>query len=102
MDDSEMGEMIDFLAKNPEAGAVIEGTGGLRKLRWARNGRGKSAGYRVIYYFHDQDAPIYTFLVYGKGKQANLTAEQKKTVRKFVDDLKKSIRDEQGIGRKAK
>jgi len=48
---------------------LIPGTGGLRKLRWARQGAGKSGGYRAIYYIHDSEAPIYAVLAYGKNNQ---------------------------------
>ena len=46
---SERGDVIDYVAANPKAGDLIQGTGGVRKLRWARGGRGKSGGVRVIY-----------------------------------------------------
>ena len=49
----------DHLAARPKAGVLIEGTGGVRKLRWARDGRGKSGGVRVIYYFHSEAMPLY-------------------------------------------
>ncbi len=52
-DDDEKTEFITYLAYNPEAGIVIPGSGGLRKLRWGRKGVGKRGGVRVIYYFHD-------------------------------------------------
>lgn len=45
-------EVIDYLAAHPKAGALLQGTGGIRKLRWGSDGRGKSGGVRVIYYFH--------------------------------------------------
>jgi hypothetical protein len=45
---------IDYLAAFPKAGVIMQGTGGIRKLRWARQGSGKSGGVRVIYYFHNE------------------------------------------------
>lgn len=69
--------MLEFLAKRPKAGRVIAGTGGLRKVRVARVGRGKSAGTRVIYYYHNEDKPILLLLIYAKAKQDNLTDAQK-------------------------
>ena len=51
--------LINHLAKHPGAGVLIPGTGGIRKLRWAREGMGKSGGVRVIYYFHDVRIPLY-------------------------------------------
>ena len=46
-------DIVDYLASHPKAGVVIQGTGGIRKVRWAREGMGKRAGVRVIYYYHD-------------------------------------------------
>lgn len=51
--------IIDYLAEHPKAGDVMRGTGGVRKLRWGKGGRGKSGGVRVIYYFHDTRLPLY-------------------------------------------
>jgi len=51
--DSERLEFISFIAQNPEAGHLIPGSGGVRKVRWSRAGAGKRGGVRVIYYFHD-------------------------------------------------
>jgi DNA-binding transcriptional regulator YiaG len=72
--------LITFLAENPTAGAVIAGTGGVRKVRFATGGRGKSGATRVIYYYFDVDVPLYALLIYGKGEQANLTPDQKRAV----------------------
>ena len=55
----ERSDVIDFIARNPEAGVVIRGTGGLRKHRHAAKGRGKNGGVRVIYYYHDQAMPVF-------------------------------------------
>lgn len=94
--DAERAELVDFLARNALSGVLIKGTGGLRKLRWARPGMGKSGGYRTVYYFHDFEAPIYAVLVYGKGKQADLTPEQRKSASTLVGELKRAIRDARG------
>ncbi len=64
------------------------GTGGVRKLRFAAKGKGKSGGVRVIYYFYDQDLPIYALLVYGKNERADMTAEQRKSVAAFAAAIK--------------
>ena len=73
-------QLIDFLANNPLAGDLIEGTGGVRKVRFAAKGRGKSGGVRVIYYYYSLEVPLIALLVYGKNEQANLTAAQKRAV----------------------
>jgi len=59
-------DMLEFLAR---AGRVIQGTGGLRKVRIARPGKGKSGGARVIYYYHNEDKPILLLLIYAKADQ---------------------------------
>ena len=59
-------EITGFIANNPEAGGVIPGTGGLRKLRWPGRSKGKRGGYRVIYYFFNRGVPIYLRAIYPK------------------------------------
>lgn len=85
LDDGEFDGMLELLAKRPKAGRVIQGTGGLRKVRIARQGGGKSGGTRVIYYFHNEHKPILLLLIYAKAKQDNLTARQKAQLKKYVD-----------------
>jgi hypothetical protein len=63
-------ELIFALAAHPEAGDEIPGTGGVRKVRFAARGKGKSGGVRAIYYFYDQDCPLYAIFLYGKNEQA--------------------------------
>jgi mRNA-degrading endonuclease RelE of RelBE toxin-antitoxin system len=58
MPESERGELVAFVAANPEAGKVIPETGGVRKLRWGLPGRGKRGGARVIYYYHSERPPV--------------------------------------------
>jgi hypothetical protein len=82
---------IDFIARNPEKGQLIEGTGGVRKVRWSRDGSGKSGGVRVIYYFHSEAIPIYLLAIYAKGERADLSAAQKKQARAFVETLKATL-----------
>ena len=74
----ERDELIEFLAKNPDAGEEITGTGGVRKLRWAGMGKGKRGGLRIIYYFYNETAPVFLLTAYGKGVQEDLSAEQEK------------------------
>ncbi|MGI9288232.1 MAG: type II toxin-antitoxin system RelE/ParE family toxin [Pseudomonadales bacterium] len=85
LDDSAFDSMLEFLARRPKAGRVIQGTGGLRKVRIARKGGGKSGGTCVIYYYHNEYKPILLLLIYAKAKQDNLTAEQKTQLKKYVD-----------------
>ncbi len=80
-------DMLEFLARRPKAGRIIQGTGGLRKVRVARPGRGKSGGARVIYYYHDGQKPILLLLIYAKADQENMTNKQKARLKKYVDEF---------------
>jgi len=73
------------LAAFPEAGDLIEGTGGLRKVRFAASGRGKRGGLRVIYYHFAQQARIAMLLIYAKNERDDLTHDQRATLRKIVE-----------------
>jgi hypothetical protein len=68
---TELDDLKDYVARNPLAGDEIPGTGGLRKLRWGRAGMGKRGGARVIYYYHNEMAPVYLFMAYAKAAQEN-------------------------------
>ncbi|QNP47780.1 type II toxin-antitoxin system RelE/ParE family toxin [Diaphorobacter aerolatus] len=80
-------DLIDYLAEHPKAGDVMEGTGGVRKLRWRRGGQGKSGGVRVIYYYHDDLMPLYLLTVFAKGDKANLTKAERNDLADLVDVL---------------
>ena len=79
--------MLELLARRPKAGRVIQGTGGLRKVRIARPGKGKSGGTRVIYYYHNVDKPMLLLLIYTKAGQENMTDAQKAQLKKHVDAI---------------
>ena len=88
-DDAERDAFVNYIALHPDAGDVISETGGVRKIRWVRAGTGKRGGVRVIYYYHDADRPLYLLMVYAKGRQENLTPDEKRTVRKLAAVLKR-------------
>jgi mRNA-degrading endonuclease RelE of RelBE toxin-antitoxin system len=77
LSEDEHDDLITYLATNPRAGNEIVGIGNVRKVRFAGKGRGKSGGVRVIYYFYDENIPIYALLIYAKNERADLTAEQR-------------------------
>lgn len=85
--EEEVDELIEFLAFHPQAGVIMSGTGGVRKLRWAREGKGKSGGTRVIYYFHNESIPVFLLTIYGKGKKDNLTKAERNALAKLVKVL---------------
>ncbi|ARR57317.1 addiction module toxin RelE [Rhizorhabdus wittichii DC-6] len=89
--DDERAELIDFVAHNPEAGDLIPGTGGVRKLRWARSGSGKRGGARVVYFYYRPDCPLYLLLAYAKAQASDLTADEKKAVAAFAAAIKATV-----------
>ncbi len=81
MTDAEREAAVSVVAANPRAGDLIEGSSGARKVRVARQGKGKSGGYRVITYYQDEGTPVFLLTVISKGQRADLTAGQKKKVK---------------------
>jgi hypothetical protein len=88
--DSERAELITYLSACPNSGVLIQGTGGIRKLRWARSGGGKSGGVRVIYYFHNSAMPLYLLTLFGKNEKANLSQAERSVLSKTVKRLVKN------------
>jgi hypothetical protein len=84
--DSEYLELQAALVLQPELGDLIPDTGGLRKVRWVdpRRGKGKRGGLRVIYYWYPPGALIYLLIIYSKSERDDLSAAEKKALRKLV------------------
>lgn len=80
-------DVVSYLASHPKAGDLIEGTGGIRKLRWGRGGRGKSGGVRLIYYYHSELMPLYLITLFAKNERANLTKAERNQLATLVDVL---------------
>ena len=74
------------LVAEPEAGDVIRGTGGLRKIRWEAAGRGKRGGARIIYYWAREDGEVLLLLIYSKTQQDDLTPKQKALLKKLIQE----------------
>src|ERR1039458_5336987 len=85
MDDAERAELVLYLAYNPTVGDVIPGSGGVRKLRWGLEGRGKRGGARVIYFFHDTEMPLYLFSAYAKNEREYLEQSEVKAYKKLSE-----------------
>src|SRR5665213_2902882 len=85
-------DLLFYLAVHADAGDEIPGTGGVRKLRFAAMGRGKSGGVRAIYYFFDKENPLYALLLYGKNEQVNLSPDQKRDISTFAASIKASAK----------
>lgn len=79
--------MEDAIAQAPEAGVVIRGTNGLRKIRFGYGGRGKSGGGRTIYYVMLDDEAVYLLVAYAKVDKEDITADEKRLFRKLIEEL---------------
>ncbi|EIH1287972.1 addiction module toxin RelE [Salmonella enterica] len=100
--DDEYKEFQTHLLLDPEAGSIIVGTGGCRKVRWARQGTGKSSGIRArqgtgkssgiraIYYYYNPAGRLYMLLVYPKSEKDSLTAAEKNQLKAVVSIFKES------------
>jgi hypothetical protein len=84
MNDDERAELVDHIARNPLAGDLIPGTGGVRKLRWSLDGRGKRGGARVIYFYHGDAMPIFALTAYAKNQRADLSQGDRNDFRRLT------------------
>lgn len=84
---SEREELVAFVGTNPETGEIIPETGGVRKIRWAREGMGKRGGTRVIYYYHSERLPVFLLTAYSKNRKANLSRAERNAMKRLVPIL---------------
>ncbi len=87
MTEAERAVLVQVVADNPQAGELMVGTGGARKLRFRRPGTGKSGGYRVITYYAGLDMPVFLLNVFAKGDRANLTQGERNTLQSMLARL---------------
>ena len=80
-------DIVNYLAAHPKAGDLMEGTGGLRKLRWGRGAQGRSGGVRVIYYFHNESMPLYLLTLFAKNERANISKAERNELAGLVELL---------------
>jgi hypothetical protein len=85
LSDDEYSELQQALFSDPEAGAVIRGSGGVRKLRWGVAGRGKSGGIRVIYYLRTKQGQIWMLTPYAKNVAESISANVPKQIKDEID-----------------
>ena len=88
----ELRRLIDRLAANPQAGDLIVGTGGARKVRVAGRGKGRSGGFRVISYFAGEDLPVFLVTVFAKGDRADLSAAERAEIKRELAHLASEYR----------
>jgi hypothetical protein len=90
--------IVTWISANPDAGEVMEGTGGARKARFAGKGKGKSGGYRVITFFTGTDIPVFLLNIFAKNEKTDLTPKERRVLKKVLADMVKVYRS----GRKSK
>ena len=84
--EDERGRFCAYLAEHPNTGDVVPESGGLRKVRWRREGSGKSGGIRVIYYTRTSEGELILLTLYAKSKTDNLTGPKPKEIRRALED----------------
>ena len=81
-------EIVNYIAANPTQGDIMRGTGGIRKLRFAiSNNKGKSGGVRVIYFYHNDNMPVFLITGFIKSKMENITEGDCNKLRKLSEEL---------------
>ena len=89
---AERDELVLRLARDPRAGDLVPGLGGIRKLRFGGGGRGKSGGFRVIYYATgSSESPVLALLLYAKNERADLSPDQRRAVRALIDQWREEM-----------
>lgn len=78
---------VNVVADDPQAGDLMAGTGGCRKVRFGGAGKGKSGGYRIITFFTGQDLPVFLLTVFGKGERSNLSKSERNGLATLTKDL---------------
>jgi hypothetical protein len=84
--------VITMIASDPTAGDIIQGTGGVRKIRFAKEGKGKSGGVRIIYYYYDASIPILLLDLFGKNEKANLSKAERNAMMEMVSRIKQKAK----------
>ena len=88
LNQNERDKLTYYLSIRPKAGVLIQGTGGIRKLRWAPRGKGKSGGVRVIYFFYNEEMPLFLLTIFSKSEMTDLTKTEKNELAKLTKVLK--------------
>lgn len=89
--EDELMQIVELLASDPATGAMMQGCGGVRKFRFAKPGRGKSGGYRVIHYYGGDDIPIFLLTMFGKSEKDNLSKDERNALANLTKRLRASL-----------
>jgi hypothetical protein len=95
LSDDEQNDIVSEISKSPTAGALMEGTGGCRKLRFAGKGKGKRGGFRTVHYYGGDDVPVLLLALIDKGEDENLSKAERNELRielaGYADDYRKGV-----------
>lgn len=94
LDDEALRALELMLVACPKMGPVIRGTGGLRKVRFAREGKGKSSGFRIGYCYFEEFGIICLVTIYAKNEQANISVATKKVIKQYLEEIEKYLAQE--------
>lgn len=97
MDEDERAAMEFYIACGPEDHPVIAGSGGFRKARWARQGGGKSGGFRVIYFFIAPPGQVFMASIYAKSRKQTLTAADRNVLAKLAGEIKRAAKGDSSV-----
>jgi len=84
LNEAERDVFIHHISGNPKAGVLLKGTGGIRKIRWQRSGMGKRGGIRIVYYYYNNDMPLYLLTVFSKNEKDNLSKAESNNLAKLA------------------
>ncbi len=91
--EEERDEIVTTVARDPECGELMPGTGGFRKIRFGRRGIGKRGGARVIYILRSHDMPVFLLTAYAKSEKGNLTKAERNQLARRADEIFTSYRE---------
>ncbi len=92
MSDEQRESVIGYLASHPTGGVLVPGAGGIRKLRWGLEGRGRRGGARIIYFYASLDVPLFALTVFAKNERADLSQEDRNAFRHLTKVLVETYR----------
>ena len=87
LNEEEREALVNFLSSTRNAGDLIKGTGGLRKIRWSREDSGKSGGHRIIYFFYSMQIPLFILNVFTKNEKVNISQAERNELKKLAELL---------------
>jgi hypothetical protein len=90
LEPDQLDALKDYLSLHPNAGDLIAGSGGARKLRWAAKGKGKRGGSRVIYFYQHTGYPLVLLMIYAKGDKSDITEVERKMLKILVNEMKEA------------